>query len=85
MTGVDSTPEIMDDHHLLYVNQRQSRLEVTSNGTTFHKGLIFPGMMRLASPGEKVHGRPLRRQVWSNPGTKRSSQVKRRLVRPCSW
>ena len=46
--------EIVDDHYVLYLTQRPSTLSVTSDGRLLHDGPVFPGMMRLASPGEHV-------------------------------
>jgi len=47
--------EIVDDHYLIYLPQRPTKLAVTSDGRLLHNGPVFPGMMRLASPGEQVH------------------------------
>ena len=47
--------EIVDDHHLIYLTQRPSKLFVSSDGHLLHDGPVFPGMMRMASPGEHVH------------------------------
>ena len=47
--------EIVDDHYMIYLTQRPSKMSVTSDGRLLHDGPVFPGMMRLASPGEQVH------------------------------
>jgi hypothetical protein len=46
--------EIVDDHYVIYLTQRPSKLSVTSDGRLLHDGPVFPGMMRLAAPGEHV-------------------------------
>lgn len=47
---------IGDDRHALYLPLREGESKLTSDGKLLHEGRVFPGMMRLASPGEKVEG-----------------------------
>jgi hypothetical protein len=44
----------LDDHYVIYLTQRPSKFSVTSDGRLLHDGPVFPGMMRLAAPGEHV-------------------------------
>jgi AraC family transcriptional regulator len=45
--------EIKGDYYLLYLPQTRGQVELSANGHTIHQGFLFPGMMRIAAPGEK--------------------------------
>lgn len=46
--------EITDDYYVAVLTTRQSRVEVVCNGKPLQTGLVVPGMMRLAAPGERL-------------------------------
>lgn len=46
--------EITGDHYVAVLTTRQSRVEVFCNGKLLQKGLVVPGMVRLAAPGERL-------------------------------
>lgn len=47
---------IREDCHVLSIPLCRGRVTLTSDDKQLHDGSVFPGMMRLASPGENVRG-----------------------------
>lgn len=47
---------IREDRYELHIPLNRGNATVTSDGKLLHKGAVFPGLMRLASPGEEVSG-----------------------------
>lgn len=46
--------EIVGDYYVAVLALRQSRVKVLCNGKPMQNGLVLPGMMRLAAPGERL-------------------------------
>ena len=46
--------EITGDYYVAILTLRQSRVKVVCNGKLLQNGLVVPGMMRLAAPGERL-------------------------------
>ncbi len=46
--------EISEDYYVAVLSVRQSRVRVVCNGKLLQNGLVMPGMMRLAGPGERL-------------------------------
>jgi AraC family transcriptional regulator len=63
--------EISDDHYAIHLVLCWTKLRVTRDSRVLHDGLIFPGMMRMASPGEKAEVRlfaPTKSLIVQVPG-----------------
>lgn len=46
--------EITEDYYVAVLSLRPSRVKIICNGKPLQDGLVMPGMMRLAAPGERL-------------------------------
>lgn len=46
--------EITDDYYVAVLSTRRCRIDIFCNGRPFQNGVVVPGMMRLAAPGERL-------------------------------